>query len=158
MNTKELKEFEQWVRDNHPDIIDKFVSRNSKLDTKDKTPFSLKFSPEQEKVLSQIWDRINADTDNATYIGWDNWDEIPYIGEEVHEELENGAGCRWDRNTRVDLGSILEEYFPLGGNDDDLFFEDKANKKKFLQTTNGQINEILLFLRDKANTSVTVDW
>ena len=158
MNTEELKEFEQWVRSNHPDIIDAFVSRNSTLDTKDKTPFPLKFSPEQEKVLRQIWDRINADADNAKYVGWDNWGEIPYIGEEVHEELEDGAGCTWERYKRVDLGEILEEYFPLGGNDDDLFFEDEANKKKFSQTTNGKINEILLFLRDKANTSVTVDW
>lgn len=158
MTNKELKAFESWVRDNHPDIIDAFISRNSSLDVNDKTPFLLKFSPEQEKVLSQIWARINADSDNAKYVGWDNWDEIPYIGKEVHEEIEDGAGCRWDRNKRVDLGEILEEFFPLGGNDDDLFFEDEAQKKKFSKMTNGQINEILLFLRDKANTSVTCDW
>lgn len=157
MNTKELKEFEKWVRKNHPDVIDKFVSRNSTLDTKDKTPFPLKFSPEQDKVLDQIWARIDADNANSKYIGdgWENWKEIPYIGEEVHEELEEGG---WDRRERIDLGRILEDYFPIGGNDDDMFFEDENMKKKFSKMTVGQINEILLFLRDKANTSVTFDW
>ena len=147
MTTKELKEFEQWVRDNHPDILDAFVNRNLVLDTTDKTPFPLEFSPEQEKVIDQIWYRIEDDKDKAPSMGHCNWKDAPYIGDYWQELMEDSD---FETHEHVGMDFFLDDVFPL-----DMEFCDDDQKEKISKMTNGQINEILIFLRDTANTSFT---
>ena len=158
MNDEEMTEFVGWVESHHPEIISEFELRDVTLDTADSTPFPLKFSPAQERVLEQIWLVMGRDDRHARGVFSMNWEEIPYIGADIRKEMDRGYH---ERHERLNLWDIVTDgdVFPLDKNFVDEFFGDsKQLRERFSKMTNGQINEILLFIRDEANTSVDYDW
>lgn len=158
MNDNEMMEFVGWVESHHPEIISEFELRDVTLDTADSTPFPLKFSPAQERVLEQIWLVMGRDDRHASGVFSMNWEKIPYIGPDLRKALDRGYH---ERHERLSLWDIVTDgnVFPLDKNFVDEFFKyNKRLRERFSKMTNGQINEILLFIKDEANTSVDYDW
>lgn len=161
------KKFLKWCEKTHPEICDEFkkIGNGTRLDTTDKTPWDLTWNEEQKKVLDEICNRMDRDSrgDRKPYISWTNWDEIPYIGQTVAEFLEDPP---WERYQNVDLlEDVLERIFPFEDDPKEEYFETDPRfegpilgEDFYKRMTVGQMNEILLFLRDEANTSAKFDW
>lgn len=163
MTNKEMKKFVKWCENTHPEFIEEFVRDSEvelKLDTTDTSLWNLHWSKDQEKVIDAIWDRIDADAHKVSYFNWTNWKDIPYIGKEIIEALTDG-GYPFERYQDISLDSLLDGAFPIAYEDEflDEFFKDYPElKEKYENMTVGQINEILLFLCNEADTSAKYDW
>ena len=148
-------EFGKWVVENHPEMYKEFVERDA-LDTNDQTPWDLSFSDEQEKVVDDISHRVFLDLCNSKYTAWSNWKDCPFIGKELYHFFEYVDAKRMER---ISLKRALRDVFPVFHDHRINFEEDNPGMAEQLRKLSvGQVNQILLWLRDVANTSVTYDW
>lgn len=163
MINKEMKKFVEWCENTHPEFIEKFVKDSVaelNLDTTDTSLWNLHWNKDQKKIINAIWNRINADAHKVSYFRWTNWENIPYIGKEIIEAIEDGR-YPFERYQDISLDSLLDEAFPIIDENEflDGFFKDYPElKEKYENMTVGQINEILLFLCNEADTSAKYDW
>jgi len=155
MNNNELRIFAKWVIGAHPEIYKEYTSKIS-LDVNDPTPWNLKFSEDQKKVLDQINIRLDNDTNNCSCTTWCNWKDAPVIGDDLYEYLKNCGANRMERIYLSCAVDDVDDMIPLFDEFDEGNYPDLVDNWKKL--TVGQVNQILLWFRDEAHTSVTYDW
>lgn len=144
-----MTSIEEFLEQKHPEILAEYKKLAKEeedaitLDTTITDLFDGNWTEKQKAVIDEIY---ASDDRPCEYISWSNWKNCPYLGDLVHEGPLDPS-----RYETISNDEMLERVLPV----EDDFSKSWYEEHKF---TVGQINEILMWFWNEADTSVTWDW